>query len=215
LDPGSLPSCYTWEEDVLVIGIVANYAAVTADTFSSELGILSKTRPRLITSLNLRQVPPGTNGGVTVWGLVAGLLGSLIIATASAALIPFCPESSSVMGLGESWAVNQRLRFACALTLWGTLGSLLDSFLGGWFQHSVVDTRTGRIVEGPGGAHVLVATSASKDAAGKSRSGKQHDEPGRRLESGSLGLLDNNQVNFLMALIMSLGAMAFSSILRV
>lgn len=201
---------------MLVIGIVANYAAVTADTFSSELGILSKARPRLITSLNLRQVPPGTNGGVTVWGLVAGLLGSLIIATASAALIPFCPESSAVMGIHESWAVNQRLRFAFALTLWGTLGSLLDSFLGGWFQHSVVDTRTGRIVEGPGGTHVLVTKPASKDAAGKRRSAKQHDDqPGRRLESGLLGLLDNNQVNFLMALIMSLGAMAFSSVLRV
>lgn len=41
------------------------------------------------------------------------------------------------------------------------------------------------------------------------------DHPSRRLESGYLGILDNNQVNFLMALIMSAGAITFNSILRV
>lgn len=216
-ESSSLSSCYTWEADILVIGIVANYAAVAADTFSSELGILSKTRPRLITSLNLRQVPPGTNGGVTVWGLVAGLLGSLIIVAASVALIPFCPESSSVMELWQAWGVDQRLRFAWLMTLWGALGSVVDSFLGGWFQSSVVDTRTGRIVEGDGGTHVLISTPDPNRVAGQKDAGKQHgeDQPSRRLESGSLRILDNNQVNFVMALIMSLGAVAFGSILRV
>lgn len=34
------------------------------------------------------------------------------------------------------------------------MGSLLDSALGGWFQASVVDTRTGKIVEGTGGGKV-------------------------------------------------------------
>ena len=38
-----------------------------------------------------------------------------------------------------------------AITLWGSLGSLLDSALGGWFQASVVDSRTGKVVEGSGG----------------------------------------------------------------
>lgn len=202
---------------MLVIGIVANYAAVAADTFSSELGILSKSRPRLITSWNLRQVPPGTNGGVTVWGLVAGLLGSLIIVLASVALIPFCPESSSVMGVAEAWALRQRLRFVLIMTVWGALGSVLDSLLGGWFQPSVVDTRTGKIVEGKGGAHVLISSPTSKGTAKTKGAGKQgrDEQPSRRLESGSLGLLDNNQVNFLMALAMSIGAVALSSIIRV
>ena len=131
-----------------MVGIVANYAAVAADTFSSELGILSKSRPRLITSLKLRQVPPGTNGGVTVWGLMAGLLGSLIIVTTSMALIPFCAPGT---GGNSGWTFRQRQRFIFVMTLWGALGSVLDSFLGGWLQQSVVDTRTGRIVEGEGG----------------------------------------------------------------
>ena len=236
-----------------MVGIVANYAAVAADTFSSELGILSKSRPRLITSWKLRQVPPGTNGGVTFWGLMAGLLGSLIIVTASMALIPFCAPGT---GSNSGWTFRQRQRFTFVMTLWGALGSVLDSFLGGWLQQSVVDTRTGRIVEGEGGRRVLVSragpnsmhfkneaeikekvlTGEGKDAvqeqveanqisnsnkrvtgsdkydAKKYRKSSFGDEkPSRVVESGSLGLLDNNEVNFLMALTMSLGAMGVAS----
>ena len=41
-----------------------------------------------------------------------------------------------------------------SMTIWGGMGSLLDSALGGWFQASVVDTRTGKVVEGSGGKKV-------------------------------------------------------------
>ncbi|CAD6444491.1 08e3808e-e3bd-4ddd-890e-e19dbe4581a8 [Sclerotinia trifoliorum] len=212
-------ACYTWAGDLLVVGIIANYAAVAADTFSSELGILSSTQPRLITSPSLRKVPPGTNGGVTVWGLVAGLLGSLIIVTVSMALVPFCnPKESADNG----WSFLRRQRFTYALTIWGALGSVLDSFLGGWFQMSVVDTRTGRIVEGQGGKRVLIDAgdptgmhhekSASSDASKKSlKSSLKHDHPSRIVENGYLNILDNNEVNLLMALTMSLGAMGIAS----
>merc|ERR1711964_381555 len=84
--PRSSTDCYSWPGDLLVVGIVANYAAVAADTFSSELGILSKTKPRLITA-PWRVVPPGTNGGVTAAGLGAGLLGSFILSATSTLLI--------------------------------------------------------------------------------------------------------------------------------
>jgi len=243
--------CYEWKGDLLVVGIVANYAAVAADTFSSELGILSKTQPRLITSWNLRKVPPGTNGGVTLWGSISGLLGSLIIVTASMALIPFCPRTTTVPGLSEwqGWGIKERQQFTYAMTLWGALGSLLDSFLGGWLQQSVVDTRTGKIVEGVGGTKVLVSKSGQTamyykkrleikstllNGAGKEgieetltvaaqEEGDKYDpnkkyrapsfgseKPSRKVESG-LALLDNNEVNFLMALTMSLGAMGVAS----
>ena len=254
----SSKTCYAWPGDLLLVGIVANYAAVAADTFSSELGILSKSQPRLITSITFRKVPPGTNGGVTAYGLAAGLLGSLIIVTTSMALIPFCPPKSPVTGLRETngWTLTQRNRFTFAMTLWGALGSVLDSLLGGWLQQSVVDTRTGRIVEGEGGKRVLVSKKGPNsmhykkraeikaqllngegknaipiqgsavedeldhkmgdmdkyDARKKFRKSSFGDEkPSRIVESGWLSLLDNNEVNFLMALTMSLGAMGVAS----
>lgn len=40
------------------------------------------------------------------------------------------------------------------MTLWGALGSVLDSVLGGLLQASVVDKRSGKVVEGSGGRKV-------------------------------------------------------------
>lgn len=148
-----------------MVGIVSNYAAVAADTFSSELGILSKTRPRLLTSW-LRQVPPGTNGGITLLGTLAGLLGAFMVALTSTLLLPFCivePSSKIGGGLskdtagfegGNGWGWRERMIWLLSMTIWGGMGSLLDSALGGWFQASVVDTRTGKVVEGSGGKKV-------------------------------------------------------------
>jgi len=143
-----------------------DYAAVAADTFSSELGILSPSKPRLITSPTLREVPPGTNGGVTAIGILAGFLGSFTIALTSAVLLPFCAVGAiSMTGklLGENqpgfeggsgWGGREMLVWIGAITLWGGMGSLLDSLLGGWLQASVVDVRTGKVIEGVGGRKV-------------------------------------------------------------
>ncbi|KAJ5670454.1 uncharacterized protein N7477_005817 [Penicillium maclennaniae] len=223
--------------DVLMVGVVANYAATAADTFSSELGILSKSSPRLITSLTLRQVPPGTNGGVTAWGLVAGLMGSFTIALTSAIFLPFCAESS----------INDRLMWTMAISFWGLMGSVLDSVLGGLLQASVVDKRSGKVVEGSGGRKVLIHPGSTKGAPttgtpenaaseGSARlhkteavmntatlrgtralgesvgtqAGQAHDgHESRRIETGH-DWLDNNGVNVLMAALMSLGAMCIA-----
>lgn len=228
-----------------MVGIIANYACVAADTFSSELGILSKSPPRLITSLTFRKVPPGTNGGVTLTGLSAGLLGSLVIVATTMALTPFCAPPVVKGELG--WNIRGRNRFSFAMAIWGALGSVLDSLLGGWLQASVVDTRSGRIVEGAGGKKVLVSKAGpnsmhakkgievkarllngeGKDAVEKQvgtygedvnevlidgMTERLSEKPSRVVESGGLGLLDNNEVNFLMALTMSLGAMGIASV---
>jgi uncharacterized membrane protein len=150
-----------------------NYAAVAADTFSSELGILSKSTPRLITSPTLRKVAPGTNGGVTLLGLLAGLLGAFIIAVTSTLLLPFChaPDtllaglvgSTSTGNMESSWDLKRILAWTLAITVWGGLGSLLDSFLGGWLQASIVDTRTGKVIEGDGGRKVYLKSRLRKN----------------------------------------------------
>ncbi|TFB06075.1 VTE6-like protein [Trichoderma ghanense] len=238
---GSL--CFSWPGDLFVVGIIANYAAVAADTFSSELGILSKSEPRLITSLTLRKVPRGTNGGVTLLGLGAGLLGSLTIVTASMLFLPMCDETTAAKRAGGvPWSADNRRLFMGFLVIWGALGSVLDSFLGAIFQRSVKDVRTGKIVEGDGGSRVLVSSEAggskkradvkaslhqgeaaneavdeSAEATDKFDPKNKHrkpsfgdEQPSRVVENG-WDLLDNNDVNFLMAVTMSVGGMAVAS----
>ncbi len=53
-------------------------SAALSDTLSSEIGFYSKKNPVLITTL--KTVPRGTDGGVTVLGFIAALIGSTIIA---------------------------------------------------------------------------------------------------------------------------------------
>ncbi|OXV07890.1 hypothetical protein Egran_04343 [Elaphomyces granulatus] len=223
--------------DLLVVGIVANYAAVAADTYSSELGILSRSKPRLITSPTLRVVPPGTNGGVSATGILAGLFGALTIALTSIVLLPFCGGGQYYHG----WALKDQIVWVVLVTLWGGVGSLVDSLLGGFLQASVLDKRTGKIVEGSGGRKVLVHPASTKPAATVSSSvdkdssalratqavantatvkgakvidsssaGHPSDLESRRIEAG-YDLLDNNAVNLLMAAIMSLSGMAVAS----
>ena len=144
----------------------SNYAAVAADTFSSELGILSKSKPRLLTSWNLREVPPGTNGGVSLTGTLAGFGGAFIIALTSLILVPFCNADSSIVGQlsssnpglegGTGWGWQERVYWVIAITIWGGVGSVLDSALGGFFQASVIDSRTGKVIEGTGGKKVSI-----------------------------------------------------------
>jgi len=206
----------------LTVGIVSNYAATAADTFSSELGILSKSQPRLITTL--RKVPPGTNGGVTAAGLLAGALGSFTVAVTSVLLLPFCPKSSGPVGRVlmateyRGWGIDDKILWIFAITLWGFLGSVLDSFLGAILQASVIDSRTGKVVEGSGGQKVLVKHTTNygvkidgAEMKQNSKEAEKHEES-RRILSGT-DLLDNNQINFLMAAIMSVGGMALASYL--
>ncbi|KFA46694.1 hypothetical protein S40293_08066 [Stachybotrys chartarum IBT 40293] len=230
--------CYSWGGDVLLVGVIANYAAVAADTFSSELGILSKGEPRLITSWNLRKVPRGTNGGVSLLGLGAGVLGSLVIVSATMLFLPSCsPSTVDLPGGGRPWTVEERREFMTFMVIWGALGSVLDSVLGGLFQRSVKDVRSGKIVEGEGGVRVLVsadkdeliqhakerteaAASAIDDQSddvqkrntgAKARKSSFGDERPSRVVENGWDLLDNNDVNFIMAVVMSVGGMAVAS----
>ena len=91
-------------------------AAVNADTWATELGVLSPTAPRLVTSGAV--VERGTSGGITILGSFASLAGAVLIGL-SAALVR--PET----GVG--------LAFAAAMG-GGMLGSLVDSLLGATLQ---------------------------------------------------------------------------------
>lgn len=191
-NPDNLP-------DILLLGIMANYAAVTADTLSSELGILSKSQPVLVTN-PLRVVPKGTNGGVTLAGLLAGIGGSAAIAATSLLLLNFC--AIPTVGVAGTFFV---------LTGLGTIGTLLDSLLGAILQASVVDRRSGKVVEGPGGLKVLTKPKSRPQSQSQGH-GRKVSEESRVINSGA-DILDNNQVNFLMASIMSVSGMVVGNLL--
>jgi uncharacterized protein (TIGR00297 family) len=96
------------------VGFAASLAAVNADTWATELGVLNPTPPRLITSLVTR-VEKGTSGGISLWGTGASLLGAAIIAIPAALF-------------SESWLLLPLVTFA------GLAGSLFDSLLGATVQ---------------------------------------------------------------------------------
>ena len=100
------------------VGFAASLAAVNADTWATELGVLNPTPPCLITKLTKR-VEKGTSGGISLFGTFASLLGSAVIALPAVLLSP----------------VNTRSTHAFLLiTIAGLAGSLFDSFLGATVQ---------------------------------------------------------------------------------
>jgi Raf kinase inhibitor-like YbhB/YbcL family protein/uncharacterized protein (TIGR00297 family) len=98
-------------------------AAANADTWATELGVLSKTPPRSIRTG--RVVEPGDSGGVSRMGLIAATGGSLLIA--GLAVLPW-PGLPSEPGLETSGLVT------LLITLAGLGGSLVDSLLGATVQ---------------------------------------------------------------------------------
>ena len=122
-----LAVAYSLAPDPLwVVAFVGAMAAVNADTWGTEVGILYGQRPRLITTW--QEVPPGTSGGVSVAGSLASLGGALLI---------------GVLAAGFQWAQVQfrggpaspsALALVAAGLAGGAAGSTADSLLGATVQ---------------------------------------------------------------------------------
>jgi uncharacterized protein (TIGR00297 family) len=92
---------------------VGALAEAAADTWATELGLLARGRPRLITTL--RRVEPGTSGGITREGLGASLGGALTVGLTAALF-------------------RRDVRLVKAAAVAGIGGALLDSLLGATLQ---------------------------------------------------------------------------------
>jgi uncharacterized protein (TIGR00297 family) len=101
---------WTW------VAFAASLAAVNADTWATELGVLNLAMPRLITSW--KPVERGTSGGISVYGTLAALGGAALIALLAGFVRPS----------GNFWVITG------VAILGGLLGSLFDSFLGATVQ---------------------------------------------------------------------------------
>jgi uncharacterized protein (TIGR00297 family) len=104
------------------LAFAGTLAAVNADTWATELGVLSRRPPRLITSGKI--VERGTSGGISLAGTLASFGGGLFIAML--AVLFWAPGSTAAAG--------QALIYLGVISLAGLAGSLLDSFLGATFQ---------------------------------------------------------------------------------
>jgi uncharacterized protein (TIGR00297 family) len=103
-------------QPILFVAFVGAMATVNADTWATELGVLSKTAPRLITTG--RVVAVGTSGGVTSFGTFVAFCGALLIGTLAFA---------ARIEIGD-W------RLIPIGTVAGLIGSLFDSLLGATVQ---------------------------------------------------------------------------------
>lgn len=88
-------------------------AAVTADTWGTELGVLAGGGTTSV--VTLKPVPPGTSGGISNEGVLAGGAGALVIALS-----------------GYYWFADVRTAFAVVVA--GMVGSLVDSLIGATLQ---------------------------------------------------------------------------------
>lgn len=98
------------------IAYAGSMAAVNADTWATEIGVLSRHQPRLITTG--LHVARGISGGITLMGTLAALGGAFLIALLASLFVP-------VTGFGK---------FLVVISLTGLAGSLFDSLLGATLQ---------------------------------------------------------------------------------
>ena len=101
---------------VLYVGAVS---AAASDTVATELGLLNRSPPRLITHLG-RSVSPGTSGGVSPMGFAGTLLASALIGVVAAVL-------------GVAGGVQPVYVVAISVS-GGLIGSVADSVAGATFQ---------------------------------------------------------------------------------
>ncbi|KAJ7780999.1 integral membrane protein DUF92-domain-containing protein [Mycena metata] len=126
----------------LLFAALGHFACCLGDTLASELGILSSSPPRLITTG--KTVPPGTNGGVSVGGTLASFVGGIVMGCMMAACLIL--ENSACRG---SWFAVSR-----DLIMWGGLGGIggsgIDSLLGATIQATRYDDERKLVVEDGG-----------------------------------------------------------------
>jgi uncharacterized protein (TIGR00297 family) len=134
---GGLPAAFAMCARVrpsprLVAAYAGALAAANADTWATEVGALSPTAPRLITSG--RRVPCGVSGAVTPLGTLASLAGALVIGAGHAAL---SRQPAAALRLGVA----------------GLAGALADSVLGATLQAVYVCQGCGQRTEDRRHAH--------------------------------------------------------------
>jgi len=129
------------------MSVLSALACSNADTWASEIGgVIGRSEPRLITTW--KKVPRGTNGAVSLAGLVFSALGGLVMGLAYYSCLLLSINYPALRDSSPQWPV------IIVGTVAGFFGSIVDSLLGATVQYSGLDSKTRKIVENPGiGVH--------------------------------------------------------------
>lgn len=117
------------ENSVWILVFVISLAASNADTWASEIGILSKKPPILLSTF--KKVEAGTSGAVSILGTFAGFIGSFFIVLFAFFLWPYLFTARLVLVAG----------------IFGFLGMLIDTVIGSFWQRKTKCVECGKITE--------------------------------------------------------------------
>lgn len=112
-------------QDLIFAAFLGAMATVTADTWATELGLLSKDKPRLI--INGQIARAGESGAVSVLGFTAAATGALLVGSVAI-------TGKFVEGLFNNVFVRSLTWMPTAALIAGWLGSVVDSLLGATVQ---------------------------------------------------------------------------------
>jgi uncharacterized protein (TIGR00297 family) len=104
----------------------ATVAAATSDTWATEFGKLSKSKPISITSF--RPIEHGLSGGITLIGIFGSILGA------------------SIIGLAAFLLINAELKLIFGVISVAFCSALLDSLIGDTLQGKY-ETKSGKVIE--------------------------------------------------------------------
>jgi uncharacterized protein (TIGR00297 family) len=107
---------YFTKDSIWVISFLTSLASATGDTWSSEIGPLSKRPPLSVKSF--RVVQAGTSGAISILGTISAIAGIGVI---------------TIIGI---FLLQIPTKMAWIIFIFGILGNGMDTFLGAFFQRN-------------------------------------------------------------------------------
>ncbi len=137
---------------VYTFTFMASVAAVTADKFSSEIGVLDGEPTSIVT---FKKVEKGTSGGVTLFGIGMGVFGAFLIAIVSALVFFFFNPTLFNCSVGGCSSVPPLLLLLIASAIvGGFVGTISDSYLGYFEEKGIGNKYTSNFICSVAGALV-------------------------------------------------------------
>ena len=121
---------FVMQSNGLMVAAISALATATSDTWATEVGLLPRNH-KTVSIVNFKPVQPGVDGGISLYGTTAALLGSSLI---GAVFMMF--------------SYQDQLAIFLIIALSGFMGCLIDSILGATLQKDEIDLPFERLLGG-------------------------------------------------------------------